>query len=124
MNKRIVAVICIFVALSSFFGGVIYEHEEDRTVMEQPVVKYFQKQAEINQQKYEALLQDKYDDFFIMPLDSKTCYIWFDPETYDHKEHIGTDRFMEVEPMELPLKWVNMWIPVNKILLELEVDDE
>ncbi len=104
MNKRIiVVVICIFVALSSFLGGVGYGYREFKPI----------------QLEYDTL-KLKYDSFFIMPIDSTMASVWFDSAYFNNNEYSNIDRYYNIAPIIYSDKWIDKWVPINMVYLDLE----
>ena len=107
MNKRIVLAICILVSVTAFMGGVAYGSN------------WYKPKLGI-QVEENRILQSKYDAFFIMPIDSTTACVWFDPAYLDNKEYANADRYNNIAPITYSDKWIDKWVPINRIYLDLE----
>ncbi len=107
MNKRIVIVICIVVALASFLGGVYYRYEEYA-----PIIKGLQEDKES--------LQTQFDKFFAVPVDIDLAYKWlaWADEQYQHR--IDNEIFTEQYTLEFYQKGIDMFSEIKDIYIEYE----
>ncbi len=110
MSKRnmVVTIICIVVALASFFGGILYKYEDYEPIVE--VVEY-------------STSKHKFRLDFQMPLDIETANVFLDWAALYHQAHIDAEVFTDLT-LEEHLRYIYLYNTLKILVLKFEEFEE
>ena len=141
MNKRIMIVICVVIAVGSFFGGLAYWYSD----LEEIQLELVRQQLELARQQvvYEGMLEEQLANYettiknheqeiinigevtrklFEMPLKMETAYWWLDGTIAYHQSHVDRSIFTEILPRELHLGYINLYGEIKQLFIEFEAE--
>ncbi len=111
MNKKIIVVICIFIAVTSFLAGELYRVEEFRPIGGEQWVE-------------DGKLHTRHILYFVIPLKTTTAVKWLDWMIRDHNYYIDNEIFIGKNTLELHQKYIDMYEEIKVVFQEFDEENK
>ena len=111
MNKRIIVVICIFIAVASFLAGELYRDEEFRPIGGEQWIE-------------DGELHTRHLLYFEIPLKTTTADKWLDWMIREHNYYIDNEIFIRKNTLELHQKYIDMYEEIKVIFQEFDEENK